>query len=265
MDFRAKVLLQQLRDKVHTISITTKKDEQPIMKSVFDEYEGKEDDIEKGGVHKYYYTKEEWDKEFTRLLSNQLAGNKEKGFDVKQNANDFYDELYSEVISWFERAQKQGGDSSTEGITKVTRPLGDVSTKNGESDLSYDIEMKLDAIDPTDPMSYNKLKQVMSTVKGMINRNADKLPKVKKSPMNSPIAKKMKQHGLPTQAIDELSMYSNKKDLSDIKDIDIVPDPQVDGVYALQLHRGKSKIHLLWRDGGFDEVEFTQWPPRVRY
>jgi hypothetical protein len=73
---------------------------------------------------------------------------------------------------------------------------------------------------------------------------------------------------LPTKALSELEMYADvKKDK-----IEVYPDPQVDGTYAVQVSRAdtdfrgkvvyQEPFHLLWYSGGFDEVDFDEFPPK---
>jgi len=65
---------------------------------------------------------------------------------------------------------------------------------------------------------------------------------------------------LPGDALKELEMYANEN--SEIK---VVRDPQVDGVFALEVtNEGGEPFHLLWTGDGsgqFDEVEFDKFPP----
>lgn len=44
--------------------------------------------------------------------------------------------------------------------------------------------------------------------------------------------------------------------------IEVYPDPQVEGTYAIQVNRDGYVFHLLWNRGGMDEVEFEQFPPK---
>lgn len=64
---------------------------------------------------------------------------------------------------------------------------------------------------------------------------------------------------LPNDALVELDGYATVgKDK-----IEVYPDPKVEGTYALQVTRnGESPFHLLWYSGGFDEVEFDEFPPK---
>jgi len=67
---------------------------------------------------------------------------------------------------------------------------------------------------------------------------------------------------LPDNAIEALKNYVDIDNPNNI--INIVPDPKVPGVFALQIYRGKYKFHLLWTNDGcgdFDGVEFESWPP----
>lgn len=63
---------------------------------------------------------------------------------------------------------------------------------------------------------------------------------------------------LPKKALEELKSYAtigkNK--------IEVYPDPQVEGTYAIQVDRDGYVFHLLWNRDGMDEVEFEQWPPK---
>jgi len=66
---------------------------------------------------------------------------------------------------------------------------------------------------------------------------------------------------LPEEALKELEMYVDYKN-TDNK-IEVVPDPRVDGTFAVQVYRAEDdySFHLLWNRGGYDEVEFDQFPP----
>jgi hypothetical protein len=70
---------------------------------------------------------------------------------------------------------------------------------------------------------------------------------------------------LPKEAEEALyACYAKKGD-----EIQIIADPQCEGTYAVQVTRmflGKPVKHdpivqLVWYQGDFDKVEFTQWPP----
>jgi len=64
---------------------------------------------------------------------------------------------------------------------------------------------------------------------------------------------------LPKKALEELDMYAT----IDKDKIEVYPDPQVEGTYAVQVTRvGEKPFHLLWYSGGFDEVDFEQFPPK---
>jgi hypothetical protein len=75
---------------------------------------------------------------------------------------------------------------------------------------------------------------------------------------------------LSKDAIKELfDAYADRKDIN-LK-VEVVADPQLEGVYALQVTRTRERckkktevIQLLWTNDQhkqFDEVEFTHWPP----
>lgn len=62
---------------------------------------------------------------------------------------------------------------------------------------------------------------------------------------------------LPEEALQQLSDYA---DVNRDK-VEVVPDPYVNGTYALQITRDDYKFHLLWNRGAYDEVEFISFPP----
>jgi hypothetical protein len=66
---------------------------------------------------------------------------------------------------------------------------------------------------------------------------------------------------LPKEALDELNDYVDYQN-SENK-IEVVPDPRVDGTYAVRVYRSKDNytFDLLWNRGAFDEVEISSWPP----
>lgn len=67
---------------------------------------------------------------------------------------------------------------------------------------------------------------------------------------------------LPKEAIDELDSYV---DVSDNQNkIEVYPDPQVQGTYAVRIYRHSddSTFTLLWYKGGYDEVDFDEFPPK---
>ena len=66
---------------------------------------------------------------------------------------------------------------------------------------------------------------------------------------------------LPDEALKELEMYVDYND-TDNK-IEVVPDPRVDGSFAVQVYRLNDDytFHLLWNRGAYDEVEFDTFPP----
>ncbi len=66
---------------------------------------------------------------------------------------------------------------------------------------------------------------------------------------------------LPEEAIKELDDYVDYKNPEN--KIEVVPDPRVDGTFALRIYRKKDncQFDLLWNRGAFDGVEFTSWPP----
>ena len=66
---------------------------------------------------------------------------------------------------------------------------------------------------------------------------------------------------LPEDALKELTDYVDYKN-PDNK-IEVVPDPYVDGTYAVQIYRASDNytFHLLWNRGAYDEVEFDSFPP----
>ncbi len=67
---------------------------------------------------------------------------------------------------------------------------------------------------------------------------------------------------LPKEALDELEMYVDYKDKKN--KIKVYPDPKVDGTYAVRVYRDSDKYEfdLLWNKGGYDEVEFEEFPPK---
>jgi hypothetical protein len=67
---------------------------------------------------------------------------------------------------------------------------------------------------------------------------------------------------LPDDAKKELLDYVNYNDPQNR--IEVVPDPKVDGTYAVRVYRKKDNctFDLLWNRGAYDELEgFTSWPP----
>jgi hypothetical protein len=66
---------------------------------------------------------------------------------------------------------------------------------------------------------------------------------------------------LPKEALDELNDYVDYKDTEN--KIEVVPDPRVDGAYAVRVYRKEDNytFDLLWNRGAYDELEFTSWPP----
>lgn len=71
---------------------------------------------------------------------------------------------------------------------------------------------------------------------------------------------------LPKDALEELRGYVDYDKPGN--KVEVVRDPQVDGTYAVRVYRkeeGKDEPYvfdLLWYKGGYDEVEFEQWPPK---
>lgn len=74
------------------------------------------------------------------------------------------------------------------------------------------------------------------------------------------------QNILPEDAIEELFVtYVQERD-PNLK-VEVVPDPQVQGTFAVRLTRSGYRkkpetIDLLWNRGEYDEVEFETWPPK---
>lgn len=66
---------------------------------------------------------------------------------------------------------------------------------------------------------------------------------------------------LPKEALDELEAYVDYKNPQN--KIEVVPDPRVDGSYAVRVYRSDDgyTFDLLWNRGAYDELEFTTWPP----
>ena len=67
---------------------------------------------------------------------------------------------------------------------------------------------------------------------------------------------------LPKEALDELTDYVDYKNPEN--KIEVVPDPRVDGTYAVRVYRKSDDVtfDLLWNRGAYDELEgFTTWPP----
>jgi hypothetical protein len=65
---------------------------------------------------------------------------------------------------------------------------------------------------------------------------------------------------LPREALKELESYVDYKN-PDNK-IEVVPDPRVDGTYAVRVYSNNFTFDLLWNRGAYDELEgFTNWPP----
>lgn len=67
---------------------------------------------------------------------------------------------------------------------------------------------------------------------------------------------------LPEEAIKELESYVDVNDSSN--KIEVYPDPQVEGTYALKIYRHSDDLtfNLLWYKGGYDEVDFDVFPPK---
>lgn len=67
---------------------------------------------------------------------------------------------------------------------------------------------------------------------------------------------------LPKDALDELEMYVDYKNKQN--KVQVFPDPKVDGTYAVRVYRDDDKFEfdLLWNHGGYDEVEFEEFPPK---
>ena len=57
-------------------------------------------------------------------------------------------------------------------------------------------------------------------------------------------------------------MYVDYKDKKN--KVQVYPDPRVDGTYAVGVYRNNDKLEfdLLWNRGGYDEVEFEEFPPK---
>jgi hypothetical protein len=66
---------------------------------------------------------------------------------------------------------------------------------------------------------------------------------------------------LPEDALKELLDYVDYQN-SENK-IEVVPDPRVDGTYAVRVYRSSDDVtfDLLWNRGAYDELEFSSWPP----
>ena len=66
---------------------------------------------------------------------------------------------------------------------------------------------------------------------------------------------------LPEEALSQLDDYVDYKD-SENK-IEVIPDPKVEGTYALRIYRKSDNFEfdLLWNRGGYDEVDFNNFPP----
>ncbi len=66
---------------------------------------------------------------------------------------------------------------------------------------------------------------------------------------------------LPKEALDELSDYVDYQNPKN--KIEVVPDPRVDGTYAVRVYRSNDNctFDLLWNRGAYDGLEFTTWPP----
>ncbi len=67
---------------------------------------------------------------------------------------------------------------------------------------------------------------------------------------------------LPEDALKELLDYVDYKYPEN--KIEVVPDPRVDGTYAVRVYIKKYNVtfDLLWNRGAYDELEgFTTWPP----
>ena len=67
---------------------------------------------------------------------------------------------------------------------------------------------------------------------------------------------------LPKESLKELESYVDYKDPKN--KVEVFPDPQVDGTFALRIYRAEDDytFDLLWNKGGFDELDFETWPPK---
>jgi hypothetical protein len=65
---------------------------------------------------------------------------------------------------------------------------------------------------------------------------------------------------LPKEALSELEMYVDYKNPKN--KVEVYPDPKVEGTYAVRVYRTDLTFDLLWYKGGYDEVDFDQWPPK---
>lgn len=75
------------------------------------------------------------------------------------------------------------------------------------------------------------------------------------------IVQKMLSYDMPVKSIQELQHWYCEQDFSDIKNIEIYPDPQVEGTFAVRIFKKNYQFDLLWNHGGYDEVEFSEFPP----
>lgn len=66
---------------------------------------------------------------------------------------------------------------------------------------------------------------------------------------------------LPEDALKELSDYVDYNNPEN--KVEVVPDPRVDGTFALRVYRKSDDctFDLLWNRGDYDGVEFSSWPP----
>jgi hypothetical protein len=84
---------------------------------------------------------------------------------------------------------------------------------------------------------------------------------------------KLAKAGIPADAIFELKNTYFNAELSNLVDFKAFRDPYVDGTIAMRVTRMEGTLKnpkpyvfdLLWFHGGFDEVEFTSWPPTSKW
>lgn len=68
---------------------------------------------------------------------------------------------------------------------------------------------------------------------------------------------------LPKEVLDELKNECDVDYKDTLNKIQVCPDPKVDGVYAIRIyrHRDNTNFDVLWTHGGFEDVEFEEFPP----
>ena len=69
---------------------------------------------------------------------------------------------------------------------------------------------------------------------------------------------------LPEEVLNELQVECDIDYKDNRNKIQVCPDPKVQGVYAIRFYRhsDKAEFDVLWSRGGFEDVEFNEFPPK---